>query len=370
MLHRVYELLAAQNTFKDMDFAIYAPRAFMEFVKNASKRITFLYEYPAVKEPMEVVHWLIFTSRMYNCLVHGAPDVMDWIGLDLAWGQARAQAMVPDTHELRNQRMLKRPPTAFLLFMKEFKEAQSNNKITTSVNSFANCSSTHTVAFASCSSTHTVAMAITCTVGSKTKAADLSSDDHNYEQTEPATYDNAQLLGVLATVHGSHGGYNQILPVQVPVAMPIAAETQPVVVQVCESTFIPSRLQLMYTPGEFPLSSDTQSAKFYRMASNILSKANYNHYEVSSYSKDGFECKHNYTYWNKNALCDGSASVAVPVDHTGISEVRTIDTHTPITITGNDRPAAERLSTQRPTRLCCYSTWVGYIHSSHPFEHA
>ncbi|GKC27687.1 hypothetical protein Tco_1034981 [Tanacetum coccineum] len=128
--------------------------------------------YPAIKEPMEVVHWLIFTSRMYNwygyatlelvnSLVHGAPDVMDWIGLDLAWGQARAQAMVPDTHEVKNQRMLKRPPTAFLLFMKEFKEAQSNNKITTSVNSFANCSSTHTVAFASCSSTHTVAMAIT-----------------------------------------------------------------------------------------------------------------------------------------------------------------------------------------------------------------
>ncbi|GJV08315.1 hypothetical protein Tco_1345971, partial [Tanacetum coccineum] len=44
---------------------------------------------------------------------------------------------------------------------------------------------------------------------------------HNYEQIEPATYDNAQLLGVLATLHGGHGGYNQILPVQVPVAMPI-----------------------------------------------------------------------------------------------------------------------------------------------------
>lgn len=52
-----------------------------------------------------------------------------------------------------------------------------------------------------------------------------------------------------------------------------------------------------YTPGEFPLPSDTQSAKFYRLASRKLAEANYNHYEVSSYSKSGFECKHNYTYW-------------------------------------------------------------------------
>ncbi|PWA87701.1 radical SAM superfamily protein [Artemisia annua] len=36
-----------------------------------------------------------------------------------------------------------------------------------------------------------------------------------------------------------------------------------------------------------PIPSDTQSVKFYRMASKILGEANYNHYEVSSYSKDG-----------------------------------------------------------------------------------
>lgn len=55
-----------------------------------------------------------------------------------------------------------------------------------------------------------------------------------------------------------------------------------------------------YTPGEFPLPSDIQSAKFYRMASKMLSDAGYNHYEISSYSKSGFECKHNLTYWDNN----------------------------------------------------------------------
>lgn len=52
-----------------------------------------------------------------------------------------------------------------------------------------------------------------------------------------------------------------------------------------------------YTPGEFPLPTETQSASFYRMASSMLFSAGYNHYEISSYGKDGFECKHNLTYW-------------------------------------------------------------------------
>ncbi|KAI3673585.1 hypothetical protein L6452_39708 [Arctium lappa] len=67
----------------------------------------------------------------------------------------------------------------------------------------------------------------------------------------------------------------------------------------------------LYTPGEFPLPSNTQSAKFYQMASRKLSEANYNHYEVSSYSKNGFECKHNYTYWiNKPFYAFGLGSAS------------------------------------------------------------
>ncbi|KAL2346998.1 hypothetical protein Fmac_000998 [Flemingia macrophylla] len=53
----------------------------------------------------------------------------------------------------------------------------------------------------------------------------------------------------------------------------------------------------LYSPGEFPLPSETQSAEFYKMASRILGDANYNHYEISSYCKSGYECKHNFTYW-------------------------------------------------------------------------
>lgn len=47
------------------------------------------------------------------------------------------------------------------------------------------------------------------------------------------------------------------------------------------------------------------------MASTTLSNAGYNHYEISSYCKDGFECKHNLTYWENKPFYGfglGSAS--------------------------------------------------------------
>ncbi|CAM0151223.1 unnamed protein product, partial [Urochloa decumbens] len=61
----------------------------------------------------------------------------------------------------------------------------------------------------------------------------------------------------------------------------------------------------------FPLPSDTESANFYKIASKRLSEAGYNHYEISSYCKPGYECKHNLTYWQNRpfyAFGLGSAS--------------------------------------------------------------
>ncbi|KAL2543741.1 Endoglucanase 6 [Forsythia ovata] len=50
----------------------------------------------------------------------------------------------------------------------------------------------------------------------------------NYEQTEPATYNNAPLLGTLARLYGGHRGYNQLLPVELPSLKPIAIQAKPV----------------------------------------------------------------------------------------------------------------------------------------------
>lgn len=57
--------------------------------------------------------------------------------------------------------------------------------------------------------------------------------------------------------------------------------------------------------------SETRSSEFYRMASRTLSDAGYNHYEISSYCKSGYHCKHNLTYWKNKpfyAFGLGSAS--------------------------------------------------------------
>ncbi|CAK9330275.1 unnamed protein product [Citrullus colocynthis] len=61
-----------------------------------------------------------------------------------------------------------------------------------------------------------------------------------------------------------------------------------------------TKFGILYKPGEFPLPSDTDSAGFYRMASRALAEGGYSHYEISSYCKSGFECKHNSTYWKNN----------------------------------------------------------------------
>ncbi|KAE8683849.1 Endoglucanase 6 [Hibiscus syriacus] len=40
----------------------------------------------------------------------------------------------------------------------------------------------------------------------------FADERDNYKQTEPATYNNAPLLGILARLAGGHGRYNQLLP--------------------------------------------------------------------------------------------------------------------------------------------------------------
>ncbi|GMN31596.1 hypothetical protein TIFTF001_003325 [Ficus carica] len=53
-------------------------------------------------------------------------------------------------------------------------------------------------------------------VGGPDAYDNFADERDNYEQTEPATYNNAPLLGILARLSGGHGGYNQLLPEVVP----------------------------------------------------------------------------------------------------------------------------------------------------------
>jgi putative oxygen-independent coproporphyrinogen III oxidase len=50
-------------------------------------------------------------------------------------------------------------------------------------------------------------------------------------------------------------------------------------------------------PGDRPLPDDDATAAMSRMAHHRLTNAGYDHYEVSSYAKPGFQCRHNRIYW-------------------------------------------------------------------------
>lgn len=47
------------------------------------------------------------------------------------------------------------------------------------------------------------------------------------------------------------------------------------------------------------LSDDEESDMYYKIIS-VLKKHGYNHYEISNFSKEGYESRHNLTYWNSN----------------------------------------------------------------------
>jgi putative oxygen-independent coproporphyrinogen III oxidase len=63
--------------------------------------------------------------------------------------------------------------------------------------------------------------------------------------------------------------------------------------------------------GEQPLPADETAAQMYRLAREILTGSGYEHYEISSYARPGYQCRHNRVYWENRpyyALGMGAAS--------------------------------------------------------------
>ncbi|THG08548.1 hypothetical protein TEA_005087 [Camellia sinensis var. sinensis] len=91
----------------------------------------------------------------------------------------------------------------------------------------------------------------------------------NYEQTKPATYNNAPLLGILARLHSGHSGYNQLLPVTFP-----APKTQPKLAPVTGTT--PSQVSSsapIAIEQKMTSSWDYNGKTYYRYSTTVTNKS-------------------------------------------------------------------------------------------------
>lgn len=61
-----------------------------------------------------------------------------------------------------------------------------------------------------------------------------------------------------------------------------------------------TELYRMYENREFSLTDEDTDIEMYNDTINYLETKGYKQYEISNYSKDGYECKHNILYWQCN----------------------------------------------------------------------
>lgn len=52
--------------------------------------------------------------------------------------------------------------------------------------------------------------------------------------------------------------------------------------------------------NKFPLPSEEEYVNMYRQSIHYLKGMGYQHYEISNFSKPGYECRHNKAYWNRS----------------------------------------------------------------------
>ena len=74
-------------------------------------------------------------------------------------------------------------------------------------------------------------------------------------------------------------------------------------------------LYKLYKEGKFKELSDDKQAKMYYKTIRYLKKYGFKHYEVSNFSKAGFESIHNLTYWNNEKYIGIGASSAYYLDN-------------------------------------------------------
>ena len=74
--------------------------------------------------------------------------------------------------------------------------------------------------------------------------------------------------------------------------------------------------------------SDELQSKMYYMIIKELKNSGYLHYEISNFSKDGYESKHNLTYWNNNRYYGFGAGASGFIGNTRYNNTKSIFNYT------------------------------------------
>jgi putative oxygen-independent coproporphyrinogen III oxidase len=83
-----------------------------------------------------------------------------------------------------------------------------------------------------------------------------------------------------------------------------------------------------YSPGDRPLPSDETAAQMYRTAQQMLTRAGYEHYEISNYARSSSsQCRHNLTYWHNLPYYAFGMGAASHLDGSRFTRPRTTETY-------------------------------------------
>ncbi len=100
-------------------------------------------------------------------------------------------------------------------------------------------------------------------------------------------------------------------------------------------------LEKIKSAGKVKAVDEELDRKMYEAAIEILDSAGFGHYEISNFAKDGFECKHNLTYWENDYYLGIGPAAASYIDDWRIENINDIDKYVEC-IEQNKDTAAER----------------------------
>jgi len=100
-------------------------------------------------------------------------------------------------------------------------------------------------------------------------------------------------------------------------------------------------LEKIKSAGKVKAVDEELDRKMHEAAIEILDSAGFGHYEISNFAKDGFECKHNLTYWENDYYLGIGPAAASYIDDWRIENINDIDKYVEC-IEQNKDTAAER----------------------------